>query len=181
MVIGNMRKEMKNRRLSQVRSMSSILGQRKGVSPVIATVLLVTMVVVIALIIFLWFRNINKEAITKFDGTNVEIVCSDVSVDASYSAGNLYVINNGNVPIYSMKLRVYTAGSYETNDLHDIDSNWPQKGLNPGLVYSSSNPSSLISGAERVQIIPVLVGVNEAGEEKLHTCDDSFAQELDIV
>ena len=156
------------------------MDNRKGVSPVIATVLLVTMVVVIALIIFLWFRNINKEAITKFDGTNVEIVCSDVSFDASYSSGTLYVTNSGNVPIYSMKLRTYSGGSYETNDLHDLSaSGWPEKGLNPGIVSSSSGLSGYIEGAERTILIPVLVGVNEAGEQKLHTCEDSFGQEID--
>ena len=155
--------------------------KKRGVSPVIATVLLVTMVVVIALIIFLWFRNISQEAITKFDGTNVEVVCSDVSFDASYSSNNLYVINNGNVPMYSMKLRVYAGGSFETNDLQDIsNSNWPEKGLNPGLVFSSSSLSGEINSADRVIMIPVLVGVTEAGEEKLHTCEENFGQELDI-
>ena len=155
--------------------------EKKGVSPVIATVLLVTMVVVIALIIFLWFRNINKEAITKFDGTNVEIVCSDVSFDASYSTGDIYVLNTGGVPIYSMKLRIYDGGSYETRDLHDISySNWPDKGLNPGLVFLSSTLSSEVEEKEKVLMIPVLVGVTETGEKKIHTCDENFAQELDI-
>ncbi|OGJ11969.1 hypothetical protein A3K62_02870 [Candidatus Pacearchaeota archaeon RBG_16_35_8] len=151
----------------------------KGVSPVIATVLLVTMVVVIALIIFLWFRNINQEAITKFDGTNVEVVCSDVKFESSYASGSLYVLNNGNVPMYSMKMSIYSGGSYETSDLHDIsDSNWPEKGLNPGLAFSSTTLNSLVSGADKVLMIPVLVGVNEAGEERLHTCQEEFAQEL---
>jgi flagellin-like protein len=43
---------------------------KMGVSPVIATVLLVAMTVVIALIVFLWFRQIGKEVVTKF-GENV--------------------------------------------------------------------------------------------------------------
>jgi len=47
------------------------MEKKKGVSPVIATVLLIAMVVVIALIIFLWFRGLTKEAITKFDVRNL--------------------------------------------------------------------------------------------------------------
>ena len=161
----------------------NMMENKKAVSPVIATVLLVTMVVVIALIIFLWFRNINKEAITKFDGTNVEIICSDVEFDSSYSSGNLYVLNNGNVPLYSMKLRVFKEGSYETNDLQDISgSNWPEKGLNPGMAFSSATLGSLISGADKVTMIPVLIGISEeTGETKFHICDDSFARELDMA
>ena len=152
---------------------------RHGVSPVIATVLLVTMVVVMALIIFVWLRNINKEAITKFDGTNVEVICGDIKFDASYSAGSLYVLNNGNVPLYSMKMRVFNGGSYNTPDLHDISySNWPEKGLNPGLAFSSTTLDDLISGADRIVMIPVLIGLSESGEQKLHTCDESFGQEV---
>ena len=172
-----------NKRLSQAssdrRSTPPLLSQRKGVSPVIATVLLVTMVVVLALIIFMWFRNINKEAITKFEGTNVEVVCGDVKFESSYSSGDLYVLNNGNVPLYSMKVRVFSGGSYETTDLQDIaDSNWPAKGLNPGLAFSSTTLGSLISGADKVLMIPVLIGLSESGEQKLHTCADNYAQEL---
>ncbi len=155
---------------------------KAGVSPVIATVLLISMVVVIALIIFVWFRNINKEAITKFDGTNVELVCSDVTFESSYSSGELYILNSGNVPFYSIKMRIFTAGSYETTDLQDVaNSNWPDKGLNPGGTFSSTTLSSYIGGAEKVLLIPVLVGISEdTGEEKLYTCTDEFAQELAI-
>ena len=57
----------------------------KGVSPVVASVLLIAIVVVIAVIIFFWIRGVTEEAITKFDGTNVKLVCEDVSFEASYS------------------------------------------------------------------------------------------------
>lgn len=156
---------------------------KKGVSPVVATVLLITMVVIIALIIFLWFRNINKEAITKFEGTNVEVVCSDVSFDASYSSGQLDILNTGTVPIYSMKLRVYTAGSYNTNDMQDItDSNWPAKGLNSGMAFSTPTLSGYIEGADKVILIPVLIGISEdTGEEKVHTCEDTIGKEVAIA
>ena len=160
-----------------------MLSRRKGVSPVIATVLLITMVVVIALIIFLWFRNINKEAITKFDGTNVEIICNNVEFKSSYSLGEMYVLNSGNVPLYSMKMRISSGGSYNTVDLQDIaNSNWPEKGLNSGRAFSSTALSTLIDGTDEVLLIPVLVGISEeSGEEKLHTCDENFGKELEII
>jgi len=47
------------------------MTHKKGLSPVIATMLLIAIVVVIGLIIFLWFRGMTEEAITKFDGTNI--------------------------------------------------------------------------------------------------------------
>lgn len=171
------------RRLSKKRHVLSAPNSRKGVSPVVATVLLITMVVVIALIIFLWFRNINKEAITKFDGTNVEIVCGDVNFDASYLSGQLDVLNSGTVPIYSMKMRIYSEGSYNTDDMQEIaDSNWPAKGLNSGMAFSSPTLSGYINGAEKLVLIPVLIGISEdTGEEKIYTCDDNFGREVAIA
>ena len=47
--------------------------KKRGVSPVIATILLIGIVIVIALIVFLWLRGMQQEAITKFEGMNVEI------------------------------------------------------------------------------------------------------------
>jgi len=118
------------------------MEKKKGVSPVIATVLLIAMVVVIALIIFLWFRGLTKEAITKFDGQNIELVCMDVSFEASYSSGVLYIANLGNVPIFGMKMKILSDGSYQTVDL---SSGWPTSGLNQGATYSGDVCTFLIS------------------------------------
>ena len=151
---------------------------RRGVSPVISTVLLISMVVVIALIIFIWFRNINQEAITKFDGTNVEVICGDVKFDSSYSLGSLSVFNNGNVPVYSMKVQVEKQGSRDTYDLQDIeDSNWPEKGLNPGSAFSSGYLGDLVEGSDDIVLIPVLVGTAESGQ-KIYTCQEQYGHGL---
>ncbi|MEX2016920.1 MAG: hypothetical protein WD876_00400, partial [Candidatus Pacearchaeota archaeon] len=85
----------------------------------------------------------------------------------------------GSVPMYSMKMRIYEGGSYETLDLHDIsDSNWPEKGLNPGFAFSSSTLNDEIASADKVLMIPVLVGLNEDGQERIHTCEEDIGQQL---
>ena len=66
---------------------------KKGVSPIIATILLIALTIIIALIVFQWMKGFTKEAITKFDGTNIELVCNDVQFEASYSNGNLVISN----------------------------------------------------------------------------------------
>jgi len=151
--------------------------RKKAVSPVIATVLLIAMVVVIALIVFLWFRGLTQEAVTKFGGTNVELVCGDVQFSSSLSSSNVLSISNiGNVPIYSMKLEVLTSGSTQTFDLGEsYPSAWPENGLLQGGIFSSS--VSEVSGADEVLLIPVLIG-SSSGGQKTHVCDDRFGQEL---
>ena len=154
--------------------------EKKGVSPVVATVLLIAMVLVIALIIFLWFRGLTEESITKFGGQNIKIVCGDVVFSASYSSvtGNLFISNTGNVPIYGMKVKISQTGSHNTFDLkRDLSDNWPASGLRQGMAFSSQDVSSYFSGANEVLLIPVLVGTSSSGE-KTYVCEEQYGQKV---
>lgn len=143
----------------------------KGLSPVVATVLLIAMVVVIGLIIFLWIRGMTEETITKFDGTNVKIVCGDVKFDASYtsSSDTLYVSNLGNVPIFEFQVKISQPGSYVTKGIKEISS-WPVTGLNQGGTFSGS--LDIDSSANEITLIPVLMGTSEKGK-KTYVCDEN--------
>lgn len=152
-------------------------GGRKGVSPVVATVLLVAMVIVLALIVFLWFNNFTKEAITKFDGQNIETVCNDVDFSSEYSYGVLTLTNDGNVPIFGMNVRISKSGSHETVKMDELSSDWPSTGLRQGTVFMSGDLSSEFSGATEVTLIPVLVGSSKNGE-RAHACTESQGKEL---
>lgn len=145
-------------------------NKKRGLSPVIATMLLVAIVIVIALIVFLWFRSITEEAITKFDGQNIRIVCEEVSFDADYDAGQVFISNTGNVPIYQMKAKMFGSGSFTTNT---ISEGWPEKGLNQGEAFSGS----IAGNPEKIILIPVLVGETSKGE-KTYTCDERLGYEL---
>jgi flagellin-like protein len=138
---------------------------KKALSPVIATVLLIAIVIVIGLIVFLWFRGMTEEAITKFEGKNVKLVCDEVNLEASYSGGYVYVANTGNVPIYKIKAKITSQGAYSTEFL---EIGWPETGLNQGGTYSG-----LISTTgEEMLLIPVLIGKTATGE-KAYTCEES--------
>ena len=148
---------------------------KKAISPVIATVLLIAMVVVIGLIIFLWFRGISQEAVTKFGGTNIELVCDDVQFSSSYSSGSLLLSNTGNVPIFNMKVKITKQGSFSTQDLSSLSDNWPSIGLRQAGSFSSKNLASEFSGASEVRVIPVLVGSSDSGDQT-HVCEDRHGQ-----
>jgi len=153
---------------------------KKAVTPVIATVLLIGMVIVIALIVFLWFRGLTQEAITKFD-KNVELVCGEVNFEASYSnsEGTLAVSNIGNVPIYNMKVKISEEGDFKTESLNEISDDWQSAGLNPGRRFSG-NINSYVTSANKIVITPVLVGTSESGE-RTYNCDDSrFGREINL-
>lgn len=152
--------------------------KKRGVSPVIATVLLVAMVVVIGLIIFMWFRGVTEEAVTKFGGTNIKLVCDDVDFLSEYSSSTsmLSISNIGNVPIYGIKARVSGEGSYETLDIRDdLGVDWPDIGLKQGGVFSGT--ISEFSGADQVLLIPVLMGTSNSGNQ-IYVCEERHGQEV---
>ncbi len=139
---------------------------KRGVSPIIATVLLIGIVVAIGVIVFMWFRGISEEAITKFDGTNVKLVCEDVNFRAEYANGFVTVSNEGNVPIYKIKARVAGGGSEDTFFLTE---DWPETGLLEMGVYYGDVSSYT---GDKMYLIPVLAGENENGEKSYYVCDD---------
>ena len=107
-----------------MKNMSMKKKRKKAISPVIATVLLVAMVIVIGLIIFSWAKGFQEEAVTKFGGENIELTCEKVTFEADYSGGTLFLSNLGNVPIFQIKAKIYKDGSHETKDLGGISSKW---------------------------------------------------------
>jgi flagellin-like protein len=146
-------------------------GNKKGLSPVVATVILVAMVVIIAIIIFLWVRGFVKEAAVK-NGQNVEIVCGDVAFSASYSGNELAISNDGSIPLSGMKVKgLSSGGNYDTTSLEGFTA------LGPGKV--GSYPASL-SGFSKVYLIPVIRGTKQKSGEPVDFICDKDAVQVEI-
>jgi len=146
--------------------------KRKGVSPIIATVLLIGMVIALALIVFVWMRALTKETITKFEDENIELACDKVKFEANYGIGQLSVLNSGSVSIYDIKVKVSNTGATITKSVRESSPNsWPRFGLNPGGAFLGD-----ITGldGDEVKLIPVLLGNSDTGK-KTFTCDERVA------
>jgi len=152
--------------------------KKKGVSPVIATILLIALVVIIGLIIFTWFKSLTQEAVTKFDNENIKLVCERVSFDASYSNGDLIISNLGNVPIWDFDVKIEEPGSFFTESISSLSIDWPKTGLNQGGIFSEDVP---IGNADKITLIPILRGVTDEGIEKTEVCDERHGKEIFIV
>jgi hypothetical protein len=96
------------------------MKEKKGVSPLIATVLLVGLVVLIAMIIFFWYGNYLKDILDK-QGVGLESSCmQDVEIylspdiSCSLVEGNseitFYVENIGDIELRGINV-VYSSGS----------------------------------------------------------------------
>ena len=144
--------------------------KKKGVSPVISTVLLILIVIVLALIIFLWAKGFIKEAITKeIAGTEklAEQYCKDI-VLASTPTSNIGFKNNGNVPIHKFDLKlIKTDGSSELKEVYGDEGR-----VNPGLTTTTTISCN---DCDEIKVIPILLGKGENGGIKELRCPESQA------
>ena len=150
----------------------------KGLSPIITTVLLIALTIAITSIIFLWFRGMVAEGVTKF-GKNIQLVCDDVQFDATYSSGTINIVNNGNIPLYRVNIQITQGGSYQTKDITDISQNWPTTGLMQGGSFSE-NIGNTVGSANQITVLPVLIGTSSSGGKKTFVCGGQYGKNIDI-
>ena len=147
--------------------------KKRGLSPIITTLILVALVIVIISIIFFWFRGMVQEGVTKF-GKNIQLVCEEVDFDATYNSGDLNIVNNGNVPIYNMNLKISDGGSYNTESLNNADyEDWPATGLKQGEALAIN--IGAVTGT--IELNPVLIGTSRSGK-KTFVCGGQYGQQI---
>lgn len=142
-----------------------IKKNKRGLSPVITTMLLVLIVIVIAVIILLWARGFGKEQITKtYEGEekDISISCADVKFRAELSTDRkiLSINNIGSIDIYKVGIKK------STESISKIDYS-SELNIGPGQV----KPVDIdMTGFTEVQVIPVLLGKNKNGDVKEASC-----------
>ena len=154
-------------------------GRKKGLSPIVTTVLLIALTIAITAIVFLWFRGMVEEPATKFNPPkNIKLVCEDVVFDASYSSGTLNIVNNGDVSIYRVNIRTSQDGNIVTKGITEFSSGstWPSTGLAQGGTFSG-NIGSEIGSVQHITVLPVLIGTSSKGEQTF-VCEGQYGQEV---
>lgn len=138
--------------------------EKRGLSPVIATVLLISIVIILFVIIFLWARGFIKEAVEK-EGKSAEQACTEVDLAISLSVDNseISMVNNGNIPIYQIELLVKKA---YTQNRETISAE-----LTTG--QSASKPiKTSIGENDEVSAVPIIVGMVK-NQKTTYTCNNN--------
>jgi len=150
--------------------MSMEIKKKKGVSPIVATVLLIVLVVIIALIIFLWARGFVKErGIKTIQGQEVsgEDACKMVKIEADVSGNEITILNKGDVYIYKVEIKKIKSGS------SDIE----KKGVFIGG-GSSKTLSAGLDGYEKVRIVPIILVKTSEGTNEFNC--EGYGKEISI-
>lgn len=153
------------------------LTQKRGLSPVVASVLLIGVALVLATIIFLWARNVVKEKETKF-GEPVEKSCENIDFSAEVNVdGKVNVNNKGNVAIYGVEIRREIGGSVEKIGKGTSDDGITVGGS--GSIDVELDDVELETG-EEIIVVPIILGETEQ-YKKPYTCSEEFGYITNVV
>lgn len=151
--------------------------QKRGISPIIATVLLISIALILAVIIFLWARSFISEKAQKF-GEPIENSCESIKFDAEAtfdeqnSELTIDVVNRGDVPIYGLEIRKKGLGSVEAVGVLN------EQTISNGETGTIKTPYTGASG-DQIAFVPLILG--EAGDvKKSYTCDEKYGVETTI-
>jgi len=148
------------------------IESKKGVSPVIATVLLISIALILAVIIFLWVRSFVSEKIQKFDEP-IENSCEQINFEAEAFADNINIVNRGNVPLYGLEIRKVSAGTIEGA------MQFPEFTIGEGESSSItlSDGGIDLGGGEELLVVPIILG-EAKGFKKAYTCDEKYGLQI---
>mgnify|MGYP001613704640 CR=1 FL=1 len=147
-----------------------ISNNKRGVSPIVATILIVGISIAAFVFIFAYTRGMIKEQTEKF-GEPAENWCSKVVFEASVSESSpdtIYINNLASVPIYGFNAVINDQGKTTLKFLRSND----------GLIESGESDSiidSVFTQPEDItfSITPVLLGVGKSsGKPKIFPCND---------
>lgn len=141
---------------------------KRGLSPVVASVLLILLVIVLASIIFLWARGFIGEQVEKF-GEPIENVCGRVKFDAvRYGDDELEVINKGEVDIRYLDIKMMKDGNSEIGKFErQIDAGKSADGTFVFEMSDGEEPDEII-------VYPALIGSIRGGtSNNVFTCMDA--------
>ncbi len=156
---------------------------KRGLSPVIATVLLISLALILAAIVFLWARGFIEEKIQKFDEP-IERACEDVlfSADIDSSSKKIKLTNIGTVPLYGVEIRKKSSlGIISKVGTASFDEQGT--GIPKGAEETSDitfEGSATISRGDIALIIPILLGETEEFK-KSYVCDEKFGEEVIVL
>jgi len=151
------------------------IGAKKGLSPVIATVLLVLIGLVLAIIIFFWAKSFIGESLEK-DGRAIDKSCENLRFTAeaiSGQSGGIWIVNTGNVPIYGIE--ILKVGESEQSK---VAESFPST-IGAGETSPVIDLPSGVNSGDDLLIVPILLG-KIGTRTATHTCDEDYGERITV-
>ncbi len=143
---------------------------KKGLSPIVATSILIVIVIILAIIILLWARGFIKEAVIKEIAGNskrAEEFCREIGMRGFVNEDNTFGFENtGTIPIFAYRINLEKGGSSNIIRVGNDQGG----SVNPGDTAIMSDEYQY-PDYDSVKIIPVLLGKVE-GSTQSYDCPE---------
>ncbi|MAG24191.1 hypothetical protein CMI47_01300 [Candidatus Pacearchaeota archaeon] len=156
--------------------------KKRGLSPIIATVLLISLGIILALIIFLWARGVVAESVQKF-GEPIENSCGNVNFDAeaiyddgSYTDAGIHIVNRGNVGLAGVVIKEKGAGSLKEIN----DGKYTGVAIKTGETKRVGVAKSKLDSDDEIVVVPILIGESDEFKQ-IYVCGDEFGKEITVT
>lgn len=147
---------------------------RRGLSPVIASALLIALAIVLALIIFFWAKTFFQEKILK-ENRDISFSCEKVSFEAEAIGRKLRVTNTGSIPINGFEIRKEQFFGV-VKKVEPISA-----GVLTGETAELDLPAPpAVSTGDKIVVMPILLGQSENGERKAYVCSREFSKQVEV-
>lgn len=146
--------------------------EKRGLSPVIAIVFMILLVLVLASLIFLWARGFISEQIEKF-GQPIDSLCNRVDFEVQRTPGDfsqdaLEVVNRGDIDIFHLDIKKFKEGNSEISLF--------KFRIDAGQSVRKDISLTMEDGGapDKIEIFPALLGsVKGKHSNKVFTCKDT--------
>ena len=143
---------------------------KKGLSPIVATSILIVIVILLAIIILIWSRGFIKEAVIKEIAGNskrAEEFCREIGMRGFVNEDNTFGFENtGTIPIFAYRINLEKGGSSNIIRVGNDQGG----SVNPGDTAIMSDEYQY-HDYDSVKIIPVLLGKVE-GSTQSYDCPE---------
>jgi len=140
---------------------------KKGLSPVVATALLIVLAIILAAIIFLWARGFLIEKAQK-KGSPIEYSCKDVKFEAEAYNQQIKIVNRGDIAIFSIEVKKKSTGTIEKVETLGGENG---RTVRNGEDASISLVGTQINEGDEIVIAPIILGKKGTGTSS-HICDE---------
>lgn len=156
--------------------------EKKGLSPVVSTVLLIVLALVLVVIVFAWARTWIGEKIEKDLGKGPEVIesfCKDVQfvAEANKGADTIDVNNIGNIPLYGVEVSKRVSGSVKNIGGARFNDG---AGLPRGSGDSVQIDLNSVSIGDELIVTPVLLGETDE-YKKTFVCAEEYGVTAEVI
>jgi flagellin-like protein len=152
---------------------------KRGISPVIATLILISIAVILALIIFLWARSYISDQTIKLDKP-INQVCDDIQFTAeTILNGNTLTVtltNQANIPLYGVEVRKKSFTSVEPLD-QGVKTFEGSLREGSDTTFDIDLTSDELKSGDNILVVPIIVGESN-DNKKSYTCDDGESAQV---